>query len=119
MKRPNPYLDFLAEQLAPLGDITFRAMFGGYCVYADGVVFGLIADNELFLKVDDGNRGKFEARGLKPFKPFSFRDEVMQYYPAPAETFESLDGMREWAGSGLAAGLRAREKKNKRVEGRS
>lgn len=118
MKKQNPYLDFLAEQLAPLGEITFRAMFGGYCVYADGVVFGLIADNELFLKVDDGNRPKFEARGLKPFKPFPDRDEVMQYYPAPAETFESPEGMREWAGSALAAGQRAQEKKKKRVKGR-
>lgn len=115
MKKQNPYLDFLAEQLAPLGDITFRAMFGGYCVYADGVVFALVADNELFLKVDDGNRPKFEARGLEPFKPFPDKDEVMQYYPAPAETFESPEGMREWAGSALDAGLRAREKKKKRV----
>src|ERR1700730_5565686 len=90
------YLEFVLEELAPLGEITSRTMFGGYALYCDGTVFALIADSALYLKTDTGNRRVFEAKGLKPFRPFKDRDSVMQYFQAPAEIFEDADAMREW-----------------------
>ena len=81
-------------------------MFGGHCLYCDGVVFALVASNSLYLKADDGNRARFVDRRLKPFKPFPDRDEVMSYYEAPAEIFEDSKAMRDWVGSSVAAGRR-------------
>lgn len=111
MPAGNPYLEFLLEQMAPLGDITSRAMFGGHCLYCNGIVFALVAKNALFLKGDDVNRPAFEARGLKPFKPFDDQDATMSYYEAPPEIFEDSDAMRLWCGGSVEAGRRARQKK--------
>ena len=114
MAKPNPYLDFLIEHCTPLGKIDSRAMFGGHCLYCNGAVFALVAGDTLYLKVDDVNRPAFEARGLGPFRPFADPNMVIQYYTAPAETFESLDGLREWAGGAIAASHRAKTKKRPR-----
>lgn len=111
MAKRDSYLEFATEQMSVLGDITTRAMFGGHCIYCDGVVFALHADGAIFLKVDDENRAKFEARGLRPFRPFEDKNTVMQYYQAPAEMFENDDDLREWAGSAVEAGRRAAAKK--------
>jgi DNA transformation protein len=104
--KPNPYIDFLIEQLSPLGEITARAMFGGHCLYADGFVFALVANNELYLKADDENRGMFETGGLLPFKPFEDKDEVMSYYQAPPEIFEDSAEMRRWCRPAIEASMR-------------
>jgi DNA transformation protein len=109
----NPYIDFLTEQFDPLGDITARAMFGGYCLYCDGTVFALVAHNALYLKADDINREEFAKRGLPAFKPFENRDEVMSYYQAPPEIFEDLDVMKHWVGGSVRAGLRAKESRRR------
>jgi TfoX/Sxy family transcriptional regulator of competence genes len=58
------------EQLQGAGPVTAKKMFGGVGLYIDMVFFGLIADDVLYLKVDDSNRADYEAEGMKPFKPF-------------------------------------------------
>lgn len=110
----NAYVEFVVEQLAPMGEITARAMMGGHVLYCDGVVFALISRNELYLKADDGNRPAFEAKGLNVFRPYADRDAVMPYYAAPAEIFEDADAMRAWVGGAVQAGVRAQAKKKKR-----
>lgn len=105
------------EQLAPLGEISSRSMFGGYCLYCDGIVFALVANNALFLKTDDANRTAFENRGLKPFRPFENQDAVMSYYEAPPEIFEDPDAMKQWCGGSVEAGRRAQLKKKPRRKG--
>jgi DNA transformation protein len=112
--KSNPYLEFLAEQLGPLGDITWRAMMGGYCLYCDGIVFALVANQALFLKADSENRGAFEARNLQPFRPFD-GPGTMSYYEAPPEIFEDPDAVRQWAGGAVEAGRRAQSKKRKKA----
>lgn len=107
MPSRNPYIEFLIEQFAPMGEITSRAMFGGHCLYCDGAVFALVASNALYLKADDANRDRFVARGLRPFKPFEDRDEVMSYFEAPPEVFEDQDAMKEWVGGAVRAGHRS------------
>lgn len=117
MPARNTYLEFLLEQLAPLGEISSRAMFGGHCLYCDGVVFALVANNALFLKTDDANRTGFEARGLRAFRPFEDQDAVMSYYEAPPEIFEDSDAMRDWCGGAVAAGRRAQARKKPKKRG--
>jgi DNA transformation protein and related proteins len=115
MPARNAYVEFLIEQFEPLGGITSRPMFGGYCLYCDGTVFALVANNALYLKADDENRDRFLARGMKAFKPFEDRDEVMSYYEAPAEIFENPDAMKEWVGGSISAGQRASRSRRPRA----
>ncbi|MDA8227095.1 MAG: TfoX/Sxy family protein, partial [Desulfitobacterium hafniense] len=46
------FKDYVLEQLAILGDVTVRKMFGGAGIYYEGVIFGLLADDVLYFKVD-------------------------------------------------------------------
>ena len=54
-----------------------------------------MASGAVFLKADDVNRPDFETQGLKPFRPFEAKPDVMQYYEAPAEMFEDGEGASE------------------------
>lgn len=47
----NEYVEYIKEQLSPLGIITAKRMFGGYGVYANKIIVGIIVDNELYLKI--------------------------------------------------------------------
>lgn len=114
MAASKEYLEFLAEQLAPLGKLTARAMMGGHCLYLDGVVFALVADNTLYLKVDGETRGRFEARGLEAFRPFPEQEMVMSYHLAPPEFFDNQDAAVEWGRMAVEAGMRAQAKRKPR-----
>ena len=48
-----------------------RRMFGGFGIYHQGLMFGLIADGSRYLKADDQSRERFEAEGSEAF----FEDE--------------------------------------------
>ncbi len=63
------FRDHVLDLLAPLGPVAARPMFGGFGIYLDGVMFALIADDTLYLKVDEGTRPDYEAAGSAPFRP--------------------------------------------------
>ena len=111
MKNRPEYLEFVGEWLSPLGGISTRAMFGGHAVYCGELTIALIADNVLYLKVDDETRARFEAAGSKPFQPYPDRADVMQYYPPPPEFFEDTAAMKDWGRAALDAARRAQSKK--------
>lgn len=45
--------NYILENLQKAGEVTTRAMMGGYCVYFRGKLIGDICDNCLFLKPTD------------------------------------------------------------------
>lgn len=114
MGASNQYLEFLCEWLSPLGDITTRAMFGGHCLYCNGLTFALVSGNTLYLKADESTRGHFTALGLKPFQPFPDKPDVMQYYLPPPEFFDNSEEMERWGRLAVEAARRARDRKAKR-----
>ena len=86
-------------------------MFGGYGVFLDGVMFGLIAFGELYLKTDDGNREDFVAAGLPPFVYRGRgRPMTMSYHRAP-EPIEEWGRLEPWARGAFAAARRAKAAK--------
>ncbi len=109
MPARSELLDYLTDQLAPLGNACGRAMFGGWGVYLDGVIVGIIAWDSFYMKVDDSNRPTFEAAGSEPFtydgkgKPI-----VMSYWQCPAEVLEDPEVLRAWTLQSLAASRRSR-----------
>ena len=63
------FKDYIVDQLEQLGWVTVKKMFGGVSIYYDGLIFGLLADDVLYFKVDDSNRSNYESAGMKPFRP--------------------------------------------------
>src|SRR5450432_2553642 len=111
MTSKKEYLGLVADWLSPLGEIASRSMMGGYVLYSAGTVFALLADNTLYLKVDDVTRPRFQALGLKAFQPFPDQPGTMQYYPPPAEFFEDPDVMAEWGRAAVECGRRAQARR--------
>jgi DNA transformation protein len=106
------YRDFVLEQLAPLGQITARRMFGGVGVYANGLFFALIDDDTLYLKGDDALKLEFEAAGAQAFDPFG-EGKPMAYWAAPAEALDDQDILLEWSRKSLEVAARAAVKKKR------
>ena len=50
------FRDYLLELLAPLEGVTARRMFGGGGLYLEDTMFAIVADDVLFLKVDETNQ---------------------------------------------------------------
>jgi DNA transformation protein len=88
-------------------------MFGGVGLYADELFFALIADDAVYLKVDDHNRPDFEARGLEPFRPYGEHGEVMGYYRLAEDLLEDPEELRAWADKAVAVARRARRPKSR------
>lgn len=42
--------EFVLAQLSPLGEVEAKRMFGEYGLYCQGVFFGLICDDRLYVK---------------------------------------------------------------------
>jgi DNA transformation protein and related proteins len=99
---------FVVDQLSGAGEIVARRMFGGVGLYGDGVFFGLVARDELYLKVDDSTRGAFAAAGSKPFKPYPGRPVTMQYYAVPLAVLESAPELVRWAKTAIAVAARGK-----------
>jgi DNA transformation protein len=111
------FLEFLRDQLRGLGHITTRRMFSGAGIYCDGVIFALLLRDVLHFKVDDTNRGAYEAEGLQPFT-YQSRGKAVRmeaYRRVPERLFDDPDEMLEWGRAALAAGRRAANTKKPRV----
>lgn len=99
MSVSSEFEGYVIEQLAAAGSVSSRRMFGGVGIYLDGAFVGLIApgSSDLYLKVDATTRGKYEAAGMKPFRPYANRTTVMPFYQVPAEVLEDSDTLATWA----------------------
>jgi DNA transformation protein len=93
------FKDFIADQLAGFGPVTIRNMFGGAGIYADGVMFGLLADDVLYLKADETSARAFAAEGMGPFtyEPDGKAPVAMSYWEVPPRLLEEPDELAQWA----------------------
>jgi DNA transformation protein and related proteins len=115
MALSEDYLAYVKDQLSGAGPVSMRKMFGGAGIYLDGVIFGLIAEDTLYLKVDDENRPDYEAQGMGPFMPFEKGSYAMCYYEVPAEVLEDRDELALWAGKSVEVSIRSLAKKKKKA----
>ncbi len=96
------FIAFVVDQLDACGPIVTRRMFGGVGVYAGDLFFALLSEDVLYLKVDESNRGDFEAAGMGPFMPYGDGGEIMQYYEVPLAVLEDANELAQWARKALA-----------------
>ena len=63
----NPdFVQYIADQCAGAGEIAVKKMMGDYCIYCDGILFGLICDNNLYLKVTEPGKALLKEVILRP-----------------------------------------------------
>ena len=80
-------------------------MFGGHGIFESGVMFALVdSQGDVYLKVDDSNRARFEDVGAKPHGR-------MPYRQVPADVLVDGDSLREWAKTSIDAAHAGKKKR--------
>ena len=105
----------LSEVFVDFGPVSARRRFGGYGVYHGDVMFGLVADDILYLKADAESEPHFSTRGLDQFEYIKNGKPVrMSYFMAPEEIFEDCSEAKKWAALAYVAALRNKRKNRRR-----
>ena len=108
----NEFVDYVVELMSGWATVSVRKMFGGYGLYREGLMFALIAEDELFLKTDADNLAKFERAGSHPFVyQNQSRAVQLSYWSAPPASLDSPAEMGEWCQSAYGSVLRAQAAK--------
>ena len=109
MASNSDFVQYIVDQCAGAGEITVRKMMGDYCIYCNGVIFGLICDNRLYVKETDAAR------------PVLKEEVLRQPYPGAKDHFyiEDVDD-RDYLADVIKATMPALQKpqavRNKRVK---
>ena len=98
----DEFLMYALDLFSEWEHVSARKMFGGAGLYRDGKMFGLVADDVAYLKVDDSNREEYLQAGSAPFKPYPDKPEIMSYYEVPPDVLEAPDELIEWSKRALA-----------------
>ena len=121
MAASDSFAEFLREQLAPLGRVTMRRMFGKTGVFCDGVMLGMVRDNTLYFRVDDGNRAAFKE--AESFPPLNYEKRGgtidLAFWRAPERLFDEPDEFVTWARAALAAAHRVAATRGRAARKRS
>src|SRR3954452_5560472 len=115
MVASESFAEFLREQLAPLGRVTMRRMFGKTGVFCDGLMLGMVRDNTLYFRVDEDNRASLKE--AETFPPLSYEKNGgaidLSFWRAPERLFDEPDELVSWARAALAAARRVAAKRER------
>jgi DNA transformation protein and related proteins len=115
MVASDSFAEFLREQLASLGPITMRRMFGKTGVFCGGLMLAMVRDNTLYFRVDDDNRATFkEAESLPPLNYEKKGGTIdLAFWRAPERLFDEPDELVTWARAALVAARRVAAKRER------
>jgi DNA transformation protein and related proteins len=115
------FAEFLREQLAPLGRVTLRRMFGKTGVFCDGLMFGMVTDDTLYFRVDEHNQADFKEAAS--FPPLSYEKQGstidLSFWRAPERLFDEPDELVIWARTALAAARRVATKRGRTADAKT
>jgi DNA transformation protein and related proteins len=115
MVASDSFAEFLREQLAALGRITMRRMFGKTGVFCNRLMLGMVRDNTLYFRVDDDNRAAFKE--AQSFPPLNYEKKGgtidLSFWRAPERLFDEPDELVTWARAALAAARRVAAKRKR------
>ena len=120
MVASDGFVEFLREQLASLGHVTMRRMFGKTGVFCDGLMFAMVTDDTLYFRVDEHNRAAFKEAAS--FPPLNYQKKGssidLSFWRAPERLLDEPDEFVTWARTALAAARRVAAKREPTAPGR-
>ena len=114
--------DFIADLLAPFGPVTIRRMFSGAGIFRDGLMFGLIVRDVIYLKADATSAGDFEREGCGPFTYTRGKasgrptQHALPYWRLPERLYDDPDELAVWARRAFAIAERKKLTPRKRAK---
>ena len=109
--RQREFVDYIVDLSQVIGPVYSKRMFGGYGVFLEGLMFGLIFRNTFYLKVDANSRDYYVSRGLEPFSYERQGKRLnLNYYQAPEEVLDDITAMKVWCNCAFEVAMRAAAK---------
>lgn len=72
MATSKDFIDFVIDQVAPAGDISYKKMFGEYMIYSGIKPVLLVCDDTVFVKILPQTADKFAEHNIVPEKGFPY-----------------------------------------------
>ena len=110
-------LAFAVELFEGLGEVRVRRMFGGAGVYAHDVMFALIDDDVIYLKVDEALKQELAGEGSRAWiytaakGPRAGIPEQTSYWSLPEDALDDPEAACAWGRRALAAAVASRAPK--------
>ena len=110
--------EFIRDLFAPFGQVSVRRMFGGAGIWSEGLMFALVFDGAIFLKVDAESIPDFEREGSKPFVYTRAKSKgrvgraSLSYWRLPERLYDDPEELAAWANRALAIAQRKGLKKS-------
>ncbi len=104
--------EFIHELFAQFGPVTVRRMFSGAGIFRDGLMFGLVIRDVIYLKVDETDAAEFEREGSAPFiytrglKSGRPSQHALPYWRLPERLYDDPEELAEWARRAFAVAER-------------
>lgn len=95
--------EYIRELFQNFRPVDVRRMFGGAGIFCDGLMFGLIFDGAIYLKIDDATIPDFEREGSKPFvytrakSPGRVGKHSLNYWRLPERLYDDPEELAVWA----------------------
>ena len=114
--------DFIADLFSPFAPVTVRRMFSGAGIFRDGLMFGLIVRDVIYLKADATSAGDFEREGCGPFTYTRGKasgrptQHALPYWRLPERLYDDPDELAVWARRAFAIAERKKLTPRKRAK---
>jgi DNA transformation protein len=108
MRVKSELANYVEEQLAFLGRISTKSIFGGIGIFVDERLLGIVMDDKVYLHTDASNLSAYQDRGMPQFKPYpNAFDLTTDHHQVPAEIIDDPVLLRQWGEQALAAAIEA------------
>jgi len=103
------YRAFVAELFSAFGPVEVRRVFNFDGLYIEDTIFGLVANERLFLKADAESRKAFAAEDCGPlrYRARDGADVEMSYYEMPSRLYDEPEEASAWARRAYEVALRS------------
>lgn len=102
----------VTEQLAFLGRIASRSIFGAIGIFIDDRLLGIVVNETLFLHTGATNRDDYLSRGMPQFKPYpNAFDLTTDHHQVPPDVLADEVQLKQWGERALKAAIEAAKAK--------
>lgn len=107
MPAADRFHDFVKELFAGVGPVQIKRMFGGAGGYVDGVMFLLLGNDAIHIKVDEALKAELREEGSGPFEwtpqngPRAGETIDLGYWRLPDSALDDPDEAAVWGRKAL------------------
>jgi DNA transformation protein and related proteins len=111
--------EFIRELFSQFGPVTVRRMFRSVGIFSEGLMFALVHDGAIYLKVDETSIPDFEREGSKAFTYTRSKRPgriALPYWRLPERLYDDPEELAVWAVRAFAVAERKKFKPRGRAK---